>query len=323
MDELASPSVSVRPAALVCGSISMWLEDLLSKFCVVEHCLADNVEVSLDQVERADLMILRSPHYISAETARATSRLRMVIRAGSGMEGLCAEALATRGVRVHRLNGAGPSVAEHGFGLLLSAARAIPRMQSALKAGHWLKKEAHGIELHGKTLLIVGLGQVGRHVARIAEGLGLRLLIADRSPSKPEKQAALDRLSSATCVSLAEGLAAADFVMLCCSLNSTTAGMIDQHALEQIKPGAILVNVARAQIVERDALQAALDSGRLAAAGLDVHYNEPIPDGDLLRDERIFATPHIGAQTVEARRRIEDEILALVTAFARRERCDA
>lgn len=298
------------------AGISEQLKQQLSAVCSTEYLTANGPEIPFEYVDRAELIIIRSPYWISPYCAENARDLKVVVRAGSGTDGLCVDILTRRGIRVHCIQMAGLSVAEHAFALLLSAARNIPELNATTRSGEWKKSEAQGIELYGKSIAIIGFGNIGQRVAQIAAGFGLRTVITDPSLWKAQKTALLHQIPNIEDAPLERALALADFVVLCCPLNSHTRNMIGFDALSIMKPTAILVNIARAEIIDRDALAATLAARRLTAVCLDVHYNEPQPDASLMQNDRVFATPHIGAQTMEARNRIEQEVLNLVRDYA-------
>ncbi|CAN7289675.1 hypothetical protein LJR230_001330 [Trinickia sp. LjRoot230] len=304
-----------RPRLLVCGPISDALASVLEMRYDVER-YGGPVDLTASHLHSVDVLVIRSPYRLQATSLTLTMQLKVVIRAGSGMDGICTDALTAHGIVLHRLNFAGVSVAEHAFALLLAAARQLPAMTRSIRAQRWEKASARGIELDGKTLLIIGFGQIGRHVARIAQGFRLRVLVTDSSLQKADKREAWELLSDRSAVPLDEGLARADIVILCASLNDRSRNMLNSDALSRLKDGAILVNVARAELIDEIALKAAVATGKLHAVGLDAHYDEPEPDWDFLSRESVVATPHVGAQTIECRARIEQQIVELTEHFA-------
>lgn len=317
MDSKSSQAAAApKPVLLVCGDLSEELWNDLSKTCTLTQYRGPNVNIPTTSLAPADFLVIRSPFRIIPDVLQRCSKLRLVIRAGAGMEDICEDVMRLRGIPFYRLALSGASVAEHAYALLLSAAREIPKMSASVAERRWEKSRAAGVELEGKVIHVVGFGDIGRRIARIALGFGLTVLITDPSPQKPEKKEVLDN-SPVSCVTLEKGLCFADIVVLCASLNKTSRGMIDESAIFNMKNGVILINVGRADLIERIALESGLRAGKFSAVGLDVHYNEPNIDWDLLSDQRIIATPHIAAQTKECRARIEAEILRLITLYRR------
>ena len=299
-----------KPLLLLCGGISNKLARQLEEICKVEFWKGSPI-IDSPSIDSVDFLVLRSPFCLTPQVAESAHKLRLVIRAGSGMEGLPLELLIARGISVHRINLASASVAELAFALLLSVARSVPAMDIATKSRVWLKHQAEGMELEGKRMLVLGFGKIGQKVVRIAAGFGMVVDVADSSPWKPEKQRQLKSLD-VQCVDLDLGLARADVVVLCCSLTSTSRDLIDRSAVEKMQPHAIIINVSRAEVMSEDAIDLILQTKRLAGLGIDVHRVEP--NCNLPLNDHLVATPHIGAQTKEARNRIENELFRLISS---------
>jgi D-3-phosphoglycerate dehydrogenase len=197
---------------------------------------------------------------------------------------------------------------------MLALARSIPRADSSIKAGQWIKKSLEGVELRGKTLGIVGMGNIGSAVGRMAASLGMNVIGYDPLLSGNEIEAC-----GASAVSLTELYARSDFITLHVPLNDTTRGMINAQTLAQMKPGVRLLCAARGGVIDEAALLQALQSGQVAAAGLDVFAKEPPGLTDLVAHPNVVATPHIGAQTEEAQVRASEDIASEVLAALRGE----
>lgn len=235
---------------------------------------------------------------LGAAAFAAADRLRVVVVHGAGHDPVDKAAAARAGVIVANTPGANArSVAELAVGLGLTVVRRIPAADRAVREGRaGFRESARFAELSGKTALIVGWGAIGRETGRIwAAGFGLRVLV--HSPRVPDT-GGFERVDR-----LAEGLAAADLVSLHTPLREETRGLVGAAAMAAMKPGAILVNVARAGLVEEDALDAALAAGHLGGAGLDV-YSPGAPGGPLARHGNVVFTPHLGGTTEEALRRV-------------------
>ena len=203
--------------------------------------------------------------------------------------------------------------------LLLALARHIPAANSSIKAGRWDKSRFLGVELHGKVLGIIGLGKVGKEVARRAQSLGMRVIACDPFVSPKQAQPV-----GVTLHSKEEVLQRADFVTLHATLTNDESGtrrLLGARELHLLKPGAYLVNCARGSLIDEEALLAALTEGRLAGVALDVFSQEPIGDDTVLRQllshERVIATPHLGASTVEAQVRVATEVARNVISALR------
>jgi D-3-phosphoglycerate dehydrogenase / 2-oxoglutarate reductase len=256
-------------------------------------------------------LIIRSQTRITDELLTAASRLQVIGRAGSGLDNIDLDAAIRHGVLVvHAPRGSAIAVAEHTMALLLALARHIPAANSSTKAGRWEKSRLLGVELHGKVLGIIGLGRVGKEVARLAQGLSMRVIACDPFVSTKQGQQV-----GVTLHCKEEVLQRADFVTLHATLTNDESGtrrLLGARELYLFKPGAFLVNCARGSLIDEEALLAALNEGRLAGVALDVFSQEPIGDDKVLRQllshERVIATPHLGASTVEAQVRVATEM---------------
>jgi len=243
-----------------------------------------------------DALIVRSRTKVTAEVLQAATRLKIVARAGSGVDNIDMEAATRRGVEVvNAPQGNTVAVAEHTLGLMLALARRIPAADAAMKAGGWPKSKMMGVELRGKTLGIIGLGRIGSTLARRAAAFEMRLLAYDSFVSVDHAA----RLG-VEMVPLDVLLREADFVSVHIPGNDRTRGLIDAQKLALMKPTAYLMNCARGGIVDEAALLQALEENRLAGAALDVFTVEPPEPSELIRSEKVICTPHIAAQTAEA-----------------------
>jgi D-3-phosphoglycerate dehydrogenase len=205
-------------------------------------------------------------------------------------------------------------VAELAFGLLLATAREIPRADAAMKKGEWLKKEFEGVELNGKTLGIIGFGRIGMDVGKRAAAFGMNVIAYDPFISEDVIKA-----RGGEPVSIQELYEWSDFISLHLPLNVQTRDLIGQMALSEMKDGVRIISAARGGIIDESALLAALNSGKVAAAALDVFATEPPGVTDLVKHPKVITTPHIGAQTVEAQTRAADDIAHEVLAALRGE----
>ncbi len=229
---------------------------------------------------------------VTADVIAQATRLRVISRYGVGVDSIDLKAATEHGVVVTTTPGANSvAVAELTMGLLLALARHIPYHDRAVKEGGW--KRAQGIELAGLTLGVVGLGQIGQLVARLATGFGMRVLYYDPFPPAQEVVDALGVSSR----SLEALLAESDVISLHLPLTDATRNLIDQAALGLMKPSALLINTARGGIVDEQALYEALSAGRLAGAACDVFLKEPPGENPLLSLDNFIASPHAGSAT--------------------------
>ena len=265
-------------------------------------------------------LIVRSRTRVTGELLEAAPHLQVIGRAGSGLDTIDLDAAIRHGVLVvNAPRGSAIAVAEQTFALLLALARHIPAANSSIKAGRWNKSRLLGIELHGKVLGIIGLGRVGKEVARIAQAFGMRVIACDPFVSAKQGQQVGVALHCKE-----EVLQRADFVTLHATLTNDKSGtrrLLGARELRLFKPGAYLVNCARGSLIDEEALLVALTEGRLAGVALDVFSQEPIGDDTVLRQllsqERVIATPHLGASTVEAQVRVATEVARHVISALR------
>lgn len=255
----------------------------------------------LSAVAEADAIITRSGTPVTAELLEAGRRLRVVGRAGVGLDNVDVDAATKQGVLVVNAPTANIiSATEHTMALLLSACRAVPEADASVRRGEWKRSKFIGIELNGKTLGIIGLGRIGTGIARRVREFGMKVLAHD--PYVPRSTG--ERVN-AELTSLDHLLAESDFITVHTPLTDETKGMIGREELARTKPGVIAINCARGGIFDEQALAEALRSGHVRAAGVDVYVDEPpAPDHPLLQAPNIVLTPHIGANTAEAQERV-------------------
>jgi len=230
--------------------------------------------------------------YMPTDLVARCKQLKHIVFLGTGAASyMNVDELGARGVTVHTIKGYGDTaVAEHAIALMCAAARDVARMDREVRAGTWTPQE--GVQLLGKTLGVIGLGGIGREVARIAAGMGLNVIAYNRThhSGAPVQLVDIDTL-----------LARADLVSVNLALNDSTRGFLSAKRIARMKPGAILVNTARGALVDEEALIAALASGRIRHAGLDVFHDEPLKaDHPLARMRNVTLTAHAGFRTLEA-----------------------
>jgi D-3-phosphoglycerate dehydrogenase len=265
-------------------------------------------------------LIVRSETQVSRDILAAATHLKIVGRAGVGVDNIDIETATRQGIMVvNSPTGNIVAAAEHTIAMLMALARQIPAASSSTKAGKWEKNRFLGVEVRNKVLSIIGLGKVGTEVARRALGLEMQVIAFD--PYVAPEQA---RKLGVTMLSMEDVLKTADFVTLHTSLtsgSSGTKGLIGIHELQLLKPGARLINCARGGLIDEEALLNALNENRLAGAALDVFSQEPVRDSAILKQllahERVIATPHLGASTEEAQIGVATDVAEQVVSVLR------
>jgi D-3-phosphoglycerate dehydrogenase len=260
-------------------------------------------------------LIVRSETRVTSGILAAATHLRIVGRAGVGLDTIDTEAAKRYGIAVVNSPGGNTiAAAEHTIALLLSLARHIPAAYSSTRAGRWEKSHFLGVQVCNKVLGILGLGKVGKEVARCAQGLGMQVIAFDPyvDPEQAEKL-------GVTMLDMEDVLKLADFVTLHTTLTNGTRGLIGVYELSLLKPGARLINCARGGLIDEEALLHALKENRLAGVALDVFSQEPIRDDavlqQLLADPRVIATPHLGASTHEAQVQVAIDVAEQIVSF--------
>jgi D-3-phosphoglycerate dehydrogenase len=262
-------------------------------------------------VAAADALIVRSATKVTAAVIAAAPQLRAIARAGAGVDNIDVAAAAARGIVVMNAPGAtSASVAELTLGLMLALARHLPAADCAMKDERWEKRRFAGTELGGKTLGVVGLGRIGAIVARLGRAVGM--IVVAHDPARSSKDAAdLD----AALVTLDELCDRADYITLHLPLLPETHHLFGRDRLARCRRGVRLVNTSRGELVDSAALLAALQSGHVAGAALDVFEQEPPADWELVRHPAVVATPHLAASTSEAQERVGMETVVAVRDF--------
>jgi len=242
-------------------------------------------------------VIVRSGVRLTADVLACAGRLRAICRAGVGIDNIDVPVASRQGIVVMNTPGANTiSTAEHTFALILGLSRNVGPAYISMREGKWDRKKFIGVELCGMTLGIVGLGRVGLAVAERAAGFGMKLVGYD--PFISREVAA--KLGVKLVDELAELLRTADCVTVHVPGNEQTVGMIGEEQIAMMKPGARIINCARGEVVDQDAVVKAVQSGHLAGAAFDVYAEEPPRSFEFARDDRILATPHLGASTEAA-----------------------
>jgi glycerate dehydrogenase len=269
---------------------------------------------SAERMRDADVVLLNALP-LTRELLFGAPQLKLVALAATGTDGVDLAAARERGIAVCNVRAyCTASVVQHVWGLILSLTQHVLEYSRLARDGSWARNEAgtallHPIrELHGRVFGVIGWGELGRAAARVAESFGMRVIIANR-PGAPPQQGRME---------LPQLLAQADIVSLHCPLTPATRGLIGAAQLALMKPDALLINTARGALVDGDALAAALKSGRLGGAGIDVLPQEPPINGDPLLEPdvpNIFVTPHIAWSAREARQRCIDEMAENIRDF--------
>ncbi len=269
-----------------------------------EHFVVDSA-IGLDEVELArkvhdyDVLVVRSKPKVTKKILENASKLKIVARAGVGLDNIDLETCKKRGISViNSPTALSESVAELVFAMMLSFERNIVRSDNSMKEGSWIKKELKGRELFGKTIGIVGFGRIGSHIAMIANGFRMKVIGYDINWSEE-----LGSKMQAEYASFEDLLRKSDYVTLHVPLIPQTRGMISKDELSMMKDSALLINTARGGVVDEKALYEALKSGTIRGACLDVFENEPPTGSPLLTLDSVLLTPHLGASTNEAQNR--------------------
>jgi D-3-phosphoglycerate dehydrogenase / 2-oxoglutarate reductase len=285
-----------RPVVLIAEELSPATVAALGPDFEIRRCDGADRAALLEAIADADAVLVRSATKIDVEAIAAARRLKVVARAGVGLDNVDVKAATQAGVMVVNAPQSNiVSAAELAVGLLLAAARHVPAASAALKQGEWQRSRFTGVELYEKTAGIVGLGRIGVLVAQRLSAFGMQVIAYD-----PYVAPARAAQMGVRLVSLDELLRESDAISVHLPKTPETVGLIGADQLALVKPSVILVNAARGGIVDEDALYAALKDGRVAAAGIDVFATEPCTDSPLFDLESVVATPHLGASTDEA-----------------------
>jgi D-3-phosphoglycerate dehydrogenase / 2-oxoglutarate reductase len=287
-------------------------KSILRDFAEVDDRKGITAEELLQTAGSYDAIIVRSRTKITPEVFAAAANLKVVGRAGVGVDNIHLDSARKHGVTVvNAPTGATIAVAELTMALMMSLARNVAHADDSMKSGQWIKNQLMGNELFGKTLGIIGLGRIGSAVAERASAFGMPIVLG--YDTSEEKLEGLRAMGFET-VTLDEVYARADYISIHVPLTPDTKAMIGAETIARMKPGVRIVCTARGGIIDETALVAALNSGHVAGAGLDVFENEPPGLTDLVAHPNVIATPHIGAQTKEAQTRAAVDIAREVVA---------
>ena len=262
-----------------------------------------------EQAKNFNVMIVRSATKVRKEIideALKTENLKLIIRGGVGLDNIDVSYAESQGIKVRNTPKASSSaVAELALGHMFSLARFIGIANVTMREGKWNKKQYKGIELSGKTLGLIGFGRIGKELAKKAKALGMKIIYTDiLGPAKDFPEYSF--------VSLDKLLADSDFISLHVPGSKDKSPVIGKPEFSKMKDGVYLINCARGSVVDEPALLVALNSGKLAGVGIDVYPEEPPQNLELIGHERVSVTPHIGAATKEAQKRIGQEIVSII-----------
>ncbi|NLY09954.1 MAG: 3-phosphoglycerate dehydrogenase [Tissierellia bacterium] len=264
-------------------------------------------EELINRIKAYDILVVRSATKVDADLIDAMEfgKTKLIIRAGVGLDNIDVEYARNKRIQVSNTpNSSSNAVAELVLGQMITIARFMHQANVSMRNGEWNKKEYTGVEIFGKTVGIIGFGRIGQAVAQKASALGMDVVFYDRYPIN---------ISGYKSVQIEELLTCSDFITI--HTTATDTPLIGESEIEIMKNGAFLINAARGNVVDENALILALDMGKLGGAAIDVFTNEPHPNPKICNHPKVSVTPHIGAATMEAQDRIGDEIYRLVVDF--------
>jgi len=290
--------MSMNQSVLICDQVAPILNEILQKNGLK---ITYEPEITPDQIKEKisnfDIVVVRSRTKITKEMIDRASQCKVIARVGVGLDNIDVDAAKAKGIRViNAVEGAMNAVAELVLGLMLSLAREIPRADREIRNGNWLKKELMGSELSGKYLGIVGLGNIGKRLAKLARGLNMNIIGFDVMPIADDfaRDVGLIKADIDTLLS------SADYISFHVPLTETTHHLVNSKRISTMKKTAYIINTSRGEIIDEDALYNALKEGKIAGAALDVFEKEPAVGNKLATLPNVVCTPHIGAQTKEA-----------------------
>jgi D-3-phosphoglycerate dehydrogenase len=288
----------MNQSVLICDQVAPILNEILQKNGLK---ITYEPEITPDQIKEKissfDIIVVRSRTKITKEMIDCATQCKIIARVGVGLDNIDVDAAKAKNIRViNAVEGAMNAVAELVLGLMLSMAREIPRADREIRNGKWLKKELMGIELSGKYLGIVGLGNIGKRLAKLARGLNMNIIGFDVMPIADDfaRDVGLIKADIDTLIS------SADFISFHVPLTDDTHHLVNAKRLSMMKKTAYVINTSRGEIIDEDALYNALKEGNLAGAALDVFEKEPAVGNKLTTLSNVVCTPHMGAQTKEA-----------------------
>jgi len=290
--------MSFNESVLICDEVAPVLNKVLQenglKVTYEPEITPDQIK---EKIENFNIVIVRSRTKLTKELIEKASKCKIIARVGVGLDNIDQDAAKEKGIRViNAIEAAVGAVAELVLGMMLSLARQVTIANDGMKNGKWLKKELLGTELKGKYLGIVGVGNIGKRLGRLAKALNMNIIGYDVIPIDKE----FSREVGLVKTDLDTLLSSADYVSLHVPLTNETHHMINSERISKMKKTACIINVSRGGVIDEDALYDALKSGNLGGAALDVFEKEPATDNKLATLPNVICTPHIGAQTKEA-----------------------
>jgi D-3-phosphoglycerate dehydrogenase len=297
LSAVPEPEPAGRPRVLVAENIGESGIELLREHFDVDLGIGWSREQLAERIRDYDGILIRSATKLDSELIDRATRLRAVGRAGVGVDNVDVPAATKRGIVVANAPQSNVvTAAEHTMALLLALARNIPQAHASLTGGAWERSKFSGIEVYEKTLGILGFGRIGQLVAQRARGFGMRVVAFDPYVSTERyRELGVDKAESSDDV-----YAVADFLTLHLPNTPDTKGWLDAETLAKCKDGVRILNVARGPLVVDEDLKAAIDSGKVGGAALDVFSEEPVTDHPLFAYPNVIVTPHLGASTAEA-----------------------
>ncbi len=312
--EAAEPERDADKRVLICEKIAQSGVEFLAELFTVDMGIGWTAEELRERIAAYDAIVVRSATQVTADLIAAATRLSVVGRAGTGVDNVDVDAATKRGIVVCNAAGSNAvSAAEHAVALLLAQARNVAQAHSSLLAGRWERSKFGGIEVTGKTLGLVGFGRIGQMVAERAKGLGMEIVAYDPYVAESRfRDLGVERAAEPE-----DLYAVSDFISLHLTSSPQTRGLVNAEAFAAMKPGARLINAARGELVDQDALVDALTNGTLGGAGIDVFPEEPCTDSPLFGLPGVVVTPHLGASTSEAQDRagavVAEQVAAALT----------
>lgn len=290
--------MSLNQSVLICDQVNPILKEILEKNGLkVTYEPEITPEQIAGKIGNFQVVVVRSRTKMTRELVAKADKCKIIARVGVGLDNIDQDAAKEKNIRViNAVEGAVTAVAELVIGLMLSMAREIPRADREVRNGNWIKKELMGSELKGKYLGIIGLGNIGKRLGRLARALNMNIIGYDVIPIDDEfsKEVGIMKADLDTLLS------SADYVSLHVPLLDSTHHMINAEKLKMMKNTASIINTSRGGVIDEEALYNSLKEGNLAGAALDVFEAEPATENKLITLPNFIATPHIGAQTKEA-----------------------
>lgn len=285
-----------RPVVVIAEVLAASCAEHLQETCEVVEAAGESRARLMELLSDAEGLVVRSGTQVDQELMEAAPRLRVIGRAGVGVDNIDLDEATRRGVLVVNAPLANSvSAAEHAFGLMLSVARNIARGDASIRSGRWDRAKFRGVELDGKTLGLVGMGRIGSLVAQRAHAFGMKVLAYDPYITAEQARAAGGELRD-----LDSLLADSDFISLHLPRTPETENLLGREAFATAKRGVRIINASRGGIIDEEALVEAIRDGQVAGAALDVYAEEPMTGGPLTERPEVVLTPHLGASTVEA-----------------------